>query len=74
MEGGLITPPALIGTGLLMGVTSLSSPRITEVRERGYPFIVQYTFFDYPRSMETSVVDAVRSVQQMVQLTKTYGA
>jgi hypothetical protein len=22
MEGGLITPPALIGTGLLMGVTS----------------------------------------------------
>ena len=27
MEGGLITPPALIGTGLLMGVTSADARR-----------------------------------------------
>ena len=48
--------------------------RLTEVRERGYPFIVKYSVDSYPRALETSVVDAVRTVEQLVHLAITYGA
>jgi hypothetical protein len=33
MEGGLITPPALIGTGPLMGVTSLGPGQSWQERQ-----------------------------------------
>ncbi|MBL0158195.1 MAG: DUF1848 domain-containing protein [Bryobacterales bacterium] len=47
-------------------------PRLAEVHERGYPFIVQYTINSYPRELETSVIDSARSVQHMHRLARDY--
>lgn len=44
-----------------------------EVRERGYPFVVQYTINSYPRDLEFSVVDPVKSVDHMRQLAEVFG-
>jgi len=46
---------------------------LAEVRERGYPFVVQYTINGYPRTLEFSVVDALKSVEHMQRLAKLYG-
>jgi hypothetical protein len=46
---------------------------LPEVHKKGFPFIVQYTINGYPRSMETSVVDANSSVQNIKFLSETYG-
>jgi len=47
---------------------------LSEVHERGIPFIVQYTINGYPRSLESRVVDANDSVEQFRRLADTYGA
>jgi len=47
---------------------------LKEVRDRGYPFAVQYTINGYPRSLEHSVVDARRSVQHLRQIAEEYGS
>lgn len=46
---------------------------LKEVKERGYPFVVQYTINGYPRMLEFSVVDPRRSVEHMKRLAETYG-
>ncbi len=46
---------------------------LEEVQERGYPFIVQYTITDYPRSLESSVVNAERAVGHVQRIAETYG-
>lgn len=48
-------------------------PRLLEVRERGFPFVVQYSINAYPRTLEFSVVDAKRSIEHMKLLAGEYG-
>jgi hypothetical protein len=47
--------------------------RLPEVRERGIPFVVQYTINAYPRALECSVIDASRSIEHMKALHDEYG-
>ena len=47
--------------------------RLREVRERGFPFVIQYSINGYPRTLEFSVVDAERSVEHMKVLAGEYG-
>lgn len=46
---------------------------LREVHDRGYPFFVQYSINGYPRSLEFSVVDPERSVENARKLTERYG-
>lgn len=46
---------------------------LDEVAERGYPFIVQHSINGYPRALETSVVDAAQSIEQMKRLAQRFG-
>jgi transposase len=46
---------------------------LEEVRERGYPFVVQYTINGYPRELERAVVDPGRSAAHMRMLAADYG-
>jgi hypothetical protein len=48
--------------------------RLPEVRERGIPFVVQYTINAYPRALECSVVDPTRSVEHIKALHDEYGS
>lgn len=43
------------------------------VRDRGFPFIVQYTINGYPRALETNVTDSPRSIEHVRQVARTYG-
>lgn len=47
---------------------------LKEVNERGYPFIIQYTINNYPKSLEFSVVNANRSVENFKRISGEYGA
>lgn len=46
---------------------------LTEIRERGFPFIVQYSINGYPRTLEFSVVDSESSIENMKRLAGAYG-
>ncbi len=46
---------------------------LVRVAEFGRPFTVQYTITAYPRALESSVVDAERSVQHVKTLAERYG-
>jgi hypothetical protein len=46
---------------------------LTQIRKRGYPFIIQYTITGYPRALEFSVVDAQRAIEHMKVVAGTYG-
>lgn len=46
---------------------------LREVRRAGFPFVVQYTVTGYPRALETSVVEAARSVAVMRALADEFG-
>lgn len=46
---------------------------LPEVRERGFPFVVQYTINGYPRELETAVVDAECSVETAWKLRELFG-
>ena len=46
---------------------------LVTLRKQGFPFVVQYTINAYPRVLESSVVDASRSVQYMRALASKYG-
>lgn len=48
--------------------------KLPELKQRGYPFIVQYTINNYPRALEVSVVDATRSVEHLRQIARDYGS
>jgi hypothetical protein len=47
--------------------------RLDEVADRGYPFVVQYAINGYPRALETSVVDARRSMEHMKRINRRFG-
>ncbi len=46
---------------------------LAEVRERGYPFVVQYTINGYPRALEYSVTDAQRATRHLHRLARDHG-
>ncbi|MFI5273967.1 MAG: DUF1848 domain-containing protein [Ktedonobacterales bacterium] len=46
---------------------------LPELRERGYPFVVQHTINGYPRELETRVADYPRIVAGVRELSATYG-
>ena len=48
-------------------------PRLEEVRQRGFPFTVQFTINGYPRSLEYAVVDADKSVEHARRIADEYG-
>jgi Domain of unknown function (DUF1848) len=47
---------------------------LSEIHSLGYSFVVQQTINNYPRSLETSVVDAERSVQHVRSISHEYGS
>lgn len=48
-------------------------PRLAEVRERGFPFVVQYSITAYPRALERRAARFERSVADMRFLAREYG-
>jgi uncharacterized protein DUF1848 len=46
---------------------------LQEVRDRGFPFVVQYTINGYPRMLESRVVDASSSIQHFRSAAEKYG-
>jgi len=46
---------------------------LPEIRERGYPFIVQHGIDGYPRELELRVIDYAHSVEYMKTLAGEYG-
>jgi len=46
---------------------------LAEVRKAALPFVVQYTVTGYPRALESSVVDAERSVALIRELAEAFG-
>jgi hypothetical protein len=47
-------------------------PRLEEVSDLGYPFVVQYSINAYPRDLENCVIDSARSVEHMHRLARDY--
>ena len=48
-------------------------PVLAEVRRAGLPFVAQYTLTGYPRALETSVIEAARSVALVRRLAAEHG-
>lgn len=48
-------------------------PRLREVYDRGFRFVIQHTINNYPRALEFSVVDANRSVEHFREVAESYG-
>jgi hypothetical protein len=46
---------------------------LPEIRERGYPFIVQHTINGYPRQLESRVTNSDHTVEHMHTLASQYG-
>lgn len=46
---------------------------LPEVRERGYPFIVQHTITGYPRELEDRVINSAHTVAHIQRLANEYG-
>lgn len=46
---------------------------LPEVRQRGFPFVVQHTINGYPRALEYAVVNAKKSVEYLHRLRDEYG-
>src|SRR5277367_1660664 len=46
---------------------------LAEVKERGYPFVVQHTINGYPRELEQAVVNASRAVEHVRSLAEQFG-
>ena len=46
---------------------------LPEVRERGFPFVVQHTINGYPKALEYSVVDATKSIANVRRIADEYG-
>jgi hypothetical protein len=47
---------------------------LPEIRERGYPFIVQHSINGYPRELEARVTDASQTVEALKKLQDDYGS
>ncbi len=48
-------------------------PSLAEVRERGFPFVVQYTINGYPRALEYAVVDPDKSIALVRRVAGEFG-
>jgi hypothetical protein len=46
---------------------------LSEVRQYGFPFVLQHTINGYPRVLEQAVADAVRSVEHLRRIAETFG-
>jgi hypothetical protein len=46
---------------------------LPEIRDKGFPFIVQYTINAYPRKLEFSVTDPVRAIAHVKGVVSEYG-
>jgi hypothetical protein len=46
---------------------------LPDVKERGFPFILQHTINGYPRALEQAVVDAPKAVEHLRQVSDTFG-
>ncbi len=46
---------------------------LPEIRQQGFPFILQHTVNAYPRDLEQAVVDAPRAVEYLRQIANTFG-
>jgi hypothetical protein len=46
---------------------------LPEVKQRGFPFILQHTINGYPRALEQAVVDAPKAVAHLRQVSDTFG-
>lgn len=46
---------------------------LPEVRERGFPFVVQHTINGYPRALETSVVTTEKAVESAWRVRELFG-
>ena len=49
-------------------------PKLRLARDRGVPFVVQYTINAYPRELETAVIDAERAIYHMRNLANEFGS
>src|SRR5579863_4850689 len=47
---------------------------LPEVREKGYPFIVQHTINGYPRELEFRVINYAHTVEHIKRLASDYGS
>jgi hypothetical protein len=48
-------------------------PHLAEVKERGFPFIIQHTINGYPRALEQAVVNAPKAVEHFRRVADTFG-
>jgi hypothetical protein len=48
-------------------------PRLQMIADRGFPFVVQYTINGYPRRLEHSVTDVMKSLHHAKQVSTSYG-
>ncbi len=46
---------------------------LKEVKERGYPFIIQHTITGYPRELEERVVNARQTIEHVKKVASMYG-
>lgn len=46
---------------------------LAEVKERGFPFILQHTINGYPRALEQAVVNAPRAVEHLHEVSEKFG-
>lgn len=46
---------------------------LPEVKDLGFPFVVQFTINGYPRALESRVIDAKRSIEQLRLIREKYG-
>ncbi len=76
-HGGQIATIALRGgvDGFVFWTRNVAPFRdaLSEVRDAGLPFVVQYTVTGYPRPLEASVVESARSVELIHQLAERHG-
>lgn len=47
---------------------------LPEIRERGYPFIVQHTINGYPRELEDRVINYAHTIEHMQRLAREFGS
>lgn len=48
-------------------------PHLAEVKQRGYPFVIQHTINGYPRELEQAVVNANRAVEHVRCIADEFG-
>ena len=48
-------------------------PHLGEIRDRGFPFVIQYSINGYPRQLEHAVVDPLRSAAHLHQIAAEFG-